>query len=109
MTISKTMTKTKKIIFTKSPTPVFHLAYFDGDIVEFPVNQADELIEAEIAVEYLPVFEDVEDLPVDIPGRDKLILAGVKSMTELRLYDDLTEISGIGKKTAEAIIEYLKK
>lgn len=103
------MTATKKIKFIKSPTPVFNLAYFDGDIVEMPVNQADLLIEFEVAVEVTPVFADIQDLPVDIPARDKLMEAGVKSMDELRLYEDLTEIKGIGKKTAEAITEYLKR
>jgi hypothetical protein len=103
------MSATIKIIFIKSPTPVFNLAYFDGDIIEVYPNQAEVLIEAGVAREYIPEFRDIEDLPVDIPGRDKLLQAGVKSMEELKLYDDLTEISGIGKKTAEAIIDYLKK
>jgi len=100
---------TKKIQFTKSPTPVFNLAYFAGDIVEMPANQADTLIEAEFAVEFFPVVSEAADLPQDIPGRDKLIAFGVTSMAELRQYDDPCEIKGIGKKTAEAILEYLKK
>ena len=103
------MSATKKIRFIKSPTPVFNLAYFDGDIVDMPANQAEVLIDSGFAEEYFPVISAVADLPLDIPGRDKLILAGVKSLDELRLYDDITEIKGIGKKTAEAIVDYLKK
>lgn len=98
-----------KIRFTKSPTGVFNLAYFPGDIVEMPANQAEVLIESEFAEEYIPVISDVNDLPLDIPGRDKLIAAGVKTMNELRQYDDITEIKGIGKTTAKAIVDYLKK
>lgn len=103
------MSVTKKIRFIKPPVAVFRLAYFVGDIVEVAANQAEVLIESGFAEEYMPVLEDVTDLPVDIPSREKLLAAGVKSMQELILYDDLTEIPGIGKKTAEAITDYLKK
>ena len=103
------MAATKKIRFTKSPTPVFNLAYFEGDIVEMPANQADALIEADFAVEYFPVINHSVDLPQDIPGRDKLLASGVSTLSELMQYDDPSEIKGIGKKTAEAILEYLKK
>ena len=99
----------KKIIFIKSPTPVFNLAYFDGDIIEVHENQADVLIDAGVAKEYLPVFADVEDLPVDIPGRDKLIAAGVTTLEELKEYNDFTEIDGIGVKAGKAIENYLNK
>lgn len=101
--------KTVKIIFIKSPTPVFNLAYFDGDILEMNANQAEVLIEAGVAKLYEPVFNLIEDLPMDFPGRDALIAFGIKTMQEVRLLNDPTEIKGIGKKTAEAILEYLKK
>jgi hypothetical protein len=103
------MPTTKKIKFTKSPTGLFRLAYFPGDVVEMNTNQADVIIEAGYAEEYNPVIHQESGLPVDIPARDKLLAAGVNSLDELRQYDDLTDINGIGKKSAEAIIAYLKK
>ena len=98
----------KKIQFIKSPVGLFHLAYFAGDVVELPTNQADVLIEAGYAKEYAPALNPTVDLPGDLPGRDAFLAAGIKTMEEVRLIKDHTEIKGIGKKTAEAIITYLK-
>jgi len=99
----------KTIQFIKSPVAVFHLAYFADDIVTMPANRADVLIEAGFAKEYAPAMEIRIDLPEDIPARDKLLKAGVKSLHELNAYDDLTQIPSIGPATAKAIAEYLKK
>ena len=73
------------------------------------INVADLLIEDGFAREYAPAMEITEDLPEDIPSREKLIKAGVKSMAELKAYQDLTQIPGIGPATAKIIAEYLKK
>lgn len=99
----------KKIQFTKSPTGKFNLAYFAGDVVEMPANQAEVLIEHDFAVEVTPEIYPKDDLPPDVPARDKLLAAGVKSIEELKLFDDLTEIPGVGKKLAEQIVAYLNK
>ena len=100
---------TKRIKFTKSPTGRFNLAYFDGDVVDMPQAMAEILIEAEYAVEVHSKIAYNTQLPADVPQRDKLILAGIKSLEELKEYHDFTEIDGIGVKSAKAIEKYLKK
>lgn len=54
---------------------------------------------------------DPADLPDDFPGRDVLIGLGVASLDAVDKMDKaaLVELKGIGDKTAEAILEYLKK
>jgi predicted flap endonuclease-1-like 5' DNA nuclease len=102
--------KGKKIIqFIKSPSPApFFMAYFVDDVVEVNDNQAEALIEAGVAKEYIPEKKAAIPLPADMPARDKLIKAGVNSLDELKLYTDLTEINGIGKALAEQISKFLK-
>lgn len=99
----------KKIQFNKSPVGFFNLAYFAGDVVEMPANQAEVLIEAGYAKEYAPAVNPQPDLPADLPGRDVFLSNGIKTLDELKLITDFTEIKGIGKKTAESIVKYLNK
>lgn len=99
-----------KIKFTKSPTAVFKLAYFEGDVVDMPDKQAEMLIEAGYAVEHIS-DPDLEDIPNDFPGKAKIVQFGIKTMEELKKYagaEDLTTIPGIGKGLAKQIIEKLK-
>ena len=96
-----------KIQFTKSPIGPLHLAYFIGDVVDLQQNQAESLIELGFATAYHQVISHVTDLPADMPHREKLLKAGVTTMEELKEYDDLTEIDGIGVKAAQAIDKYI--
>lgn len=105
------MANTIKITFIKSPTGSFNLAYFEGDSVEMPANQAKELMNAGVAKPF-DINEDDPigvDLPMDIPARDLLIKQGIKTMDELLIYPDLTKIAGIGKQINKQIMNYLKK
>lgn len=46
-------------------------------------------------------------LPPEFPGRSHLVRAGLTSLAEVRARDDLTDLPGIGPKTAEQIEEAL--
>jgi len=48
-------------------------------------------------------IEDSEGLPKDIPGRGKLIAAGVRTLVDLIEVDQLTDLPGIGSATAKKI------
>ena len=69
-----------------------------------------------LAIEDLPALPDQSKtegsnnpggLPEDIPGYDHLLLAGLETLEKVAACADLTDIDGIGVKTAEAIDEYL--
>lgn len=47
-------------------------------------------------------------LPEDFPARDKLADAGIDTYAKVRAVEDLTEIPGIGRATAEKITEALE-
>ena len=60
----------------------------------------------------LDIEEDVIDvavLPVDFPGRDDLIEAGITTLDAVRAIKDLDAIPGIGQKTEEKILAYLEE
>jgi hypothetical protein len=63
--------------------------------VELVIEQGGEIVEVE-ATDYTP-------LPSDFPQRDLLLNAGYGSIEDLLKLDDLTSITGIGPKSAEAI------
>lgn len=48
---------------------------------------------------------DPSKLDEDFPGFKQLTAAGIETLDELKAIEDLTEIDGIGPKTAEAIRE----
>lgn len=56
----------------------------------------------------LKIIEPPVELPDDLPGRDKLVENGFKTIHQLQAIDDYTEIPGIGKVLANKIAEYLK-
>jgi hypothetical protein len=95
-----------KVVLTK-PGPGVGLAYFAGDTVELEELQAKELIALGVAA--LPdVDEDeVNTLPEDLPARDLLFKAGIKTKEDLKSIEDFSALEGIGKKTAEKIENYL--
>lgn len=58
--------------------------------------------------EVTAVSEEI-DLPEDIPGRDKLIEAGIVTLAKVpKKAADLAKLKGIGKQTANQIATYLK-
>jgi len=99
----------KKITFVKNGMAI-KLAYFAGDEVMMETKQADELIESGYAVEKEKVKPSKEkvDLPEDLPGRDVLLSHNINTVSEVKKIVDLTELQGIGKKTAEKIKAALK-
>ena len=48
-----------------------------------------------------------EPIPADFPGAKHLAAADITTMEQLRTLDDLTEVRGVGPKTAERIEEVL--
>lgn len=85
------------------------LAYFKGDKVNIPDEEARRLIEGGfvVPVEHVKVESD---LPIDLPGRTALIKNGL--ITKAQVLDSritLTEIPGIGEIMANQIIEHLTK
>lgn len=96
----------KKIQLTK-PGPAVGLGYPAGSIIELEELQALELIAMGHAC--LPEVdeEEVNALPADLPARDQLFKAGLTNITDVAAVPDFAEIAGIGKKTAEKIMEYL--
>ena len=96
----------KKVKFRIAGGPA-GLAYHAGEEAEFEDLQADELIRQGYCC--LPEKdEQVENmLPEDLPAREVLFAAGVKTLDELSGIDDLTSLEGVGKKTAEKIENYL--
>lgn len=84
------------------------LAYFAGDIVKMDDDKADKLIdEGFVKQVHQP---DESDLSIDLPGRAALIKEGLITKEQvLASKEVLTDIKGIGEKTAAEIIEILSK
>ncbi|RHJ76227.1 hypothetical protein [Parabacteroides sp. AM08-6] len=84
------------------------LAYFAGDIVKMDEENAKTLIdEGFVKPSQQP---DESDLPIDLPARSALIKEGLISKDAvLAAKEVLTDIKGIGEKTAAEIIEILGK
>ena len=84
--------------------------YFEGDTAELDEKLAVELIEMGY-VDKVIVKPTIE-LPEDLPARDTLLKAGFTDIDDLFAEIEngtLTEVKGIGKKTAEEIENYLNK
>lgn len=83
------------------------LAYFKNDKVDMPAKEAESLIEKGYAVpsEAKP---PKSDLPESLPGRSILIGEGLITKEHvLKAKDTLSDLPGIGRKTADQIIEQL--
>lgn len=52
--------------------------------------------------------QDADAIPEDFPGAKALAAAGIRTYAVLEAVEDLTSISGVGNKTAEAIREALE-
>lgn len=82
------------------------LGYFAGDKADLDKKVADELIDEG----YVKNAEEPEesDLPENLPGRVALINGGLKTIAQvLASKEVLTDIKGIGEKTAEEILSVL--
>lgn len=98
----------KKIKFIKNPT-FLGLGYAEGMTAELNKNTANELIHDGIAEE---IPEELpEELPEDIPGRDALMQNGYTDVKLLKKLDfeQLYAIQGVGKATAEKIVNYFNE
>jgi hypothetical protein len=76
-------------------------SYFTAQTYDVPADQARELILSGNAREATLV------LPLDLPGREAILSAGIETLTQLAEIGDFTKIKGIGRKTAFAITDYL--
>lgn len=94
----------KTIKFIKNPT-FLGLGYAEGMTAQMNENTANELIHDGIAEEIS------EELPQDIPGRDALMRNGYTDTELLKKLDfeQLYAIQGIGKATAEKIVNYFNE
>ena len=94
-----------KVLFIKSGAGHGY-GYFAGAVADLPDETAATLIAAGVCAvdETGPVGCA---LPLDIPHRDKLEIAGIIGIEELT--GDLTAIKGIGEKSAKEITAYLAK
>lgn len=98
----------KKIEFTKSTTGIGY-AYLKGQVGAFSPAFADEMIELGYARE-VPVVKKKNEIPPDFPGYRALKESGFVDMDELKRIgsvDQLMEIKGIGRATAEQIFKRL--
>lgn len=93
-----------KILFINN-TPGIGYGYMAGQTVDCSSALGNEFIE----LGYARMVEDNADgLPLELPGRDALIEAGIKEVKDIPAeIETLIEIKGIGKTTAEKIVLYL--
>lgn len=93
-----------KVVFKKSKQG---LGYFTGSIADLPNDQAKQLIDDGFVVPSGETAID-SDLPEDLPGREALIKEGLITIDQvLAAAETLTDIKGIGKKTADEILTAL--
>ena len=98
-----------KIRFIRNAVSV-GMAYFAGDVVDVNKPKADELIALEYAEIYTPEKKEIKpELPGGLPGRQKLIDAGIFTIDEIKAIGDLTAIDGIGNVLAQKIKQWVTK
>jgi predicted flap endonuclease-1-like 5' DNA nuclease len=100
--------------------------YIAGQVVAIPEDQAIDFIdkgwakvdasntkqeedsfEAKADTPEVQVHDAADELPESMPCKDLLIAEGLETLAQIAAFDDLTKIKGIGKKTAEQILEYI--
>ena len=90
--------------------PVAGFAYFENDITDaLPDEKAAGLVAKGYAI-LIPETEGEQNkLPDDLPGREQLYDGGLETIEDVKnALPTITDIKGIGKKTAEAIKKYLQ-
>lgn len=71
--------------------------------VSIPRAMAEGLVSEGVLSEEVLTQTPPGGIPQDFPGRDELVAAGHTTLNSVREIEDLTEIDGIGKVTAEKI------
>lgn len=98
-------------MLVKIKKPIKGYGYFGGEIVNLPDEDATRFVNEGGAI----VVQDTEgkdenELPEELPARTVLFDNGFTSVEQIMAArETLVEIDGIGKKTAEKIIEYCEK
>jgi len=77
-----------------------------GDIVQLTDERAKPLLDNDVIVEV--TTEEASDLPEDLPGRQYLADFSVDDLERMDA-EMLQDIKGIGKATANAIVEYFEE
>lgn len=93
-----------KIKITKSTAGIGY-GYMEGQELDLSDNKAMDFINRGYAC---MVTTNTDGLPEDIPGRNALLKAGFKTVTELSGITDFSQYDGISKAVSDKITEYLK-
>jgi|LSQX01.2.fsa_nt_gb hypothetical protein len=90
----------------------FGYGYMEGTELECSDAMAEEMVELGVAIKVKISPPKPAILPEDFPMRHVLVQYGIETLAELRNYSTvemLTELKGIGRRSAEAILERLKE
>lgn len=84
-------------------------AYFENDIAEnLPDEKAGMLVSKGWAVLIPETEGNANKLPEDIPARELLFENGLETLTDVKnALPTITDLKGIGRKTAKDIEKYL--
>lgn len=84
------------------------MAYFAGDSADIERELAEELVTTGFAVP-VDALRPESDLPDTLPGRKALIREGLYTREQVLLAGEaLSDIPGIGRRTAEGIVNQLR-
>lgn len=84
--------------------PIPGLGYFGNEVAELDTELAATWIERGYMILVPEVEGEINELPAELPCRDALFDAGLKTVADIiNAGDEIREIKGIGKKTAEEI------
>lgn len=89
--------------------PVQGMAYFEGDVGEIPCStKATALINSGMVILVPETEGNRNNLPEDIPAREILFENGLENITDVQnALPTITDLKGIGRKTAKDIKEFL--
>lgn len=87
--------------------PVAGFAYFEGDVAELNDEKASSLVNKGWAIIVPDTEGEANQLPDDLPARDVLFDNGLETIDDVHnALETLTDLKGVGKKSAQKIKEY---
>jgi hypothetical protein len=84
-----------------------HYSYVDSKDAERFIKSGEASLFDSKSGALVEAKEIETDLPDDIPGKEKLIDAGLKYLGDLKKFDSFEWIPGVGKATEKQIKEWL--